>query len=195
MENSSFPFPEELEHLSMINEKLTAALQEAEQNIQRQNESYMDTKRYMVEHSGDIDPHEMFQNEMLLKQVDRTGAFSVGVRDKLAKLKDSPYFARIDFQDQQSGESSAYYIGSYAFNYDMELLIIDWRAPIASMFYDYELGAAEYQAPVGRVTGELTRKRQFKIKGGVMKYALESSANVQDDVLQRELANPSVEKM
>ena len=45
MENSSFPFPEELEHLSMINEKLTAALQEAEQNIQRQNESYMDTKR------------------------------------------------------------------------------------------------------------------------------------------------------
>ena len=71
----------------------------------------------------------------------------------MAKLKDSPYFARIDFQDQQSGESSAYYIGSYAFNYDMELLIIDWRAPIASMFYDYELGAAEYQAPVGRVTG------------------------------------------
>ena len=195
MDNNFFPFPEELEHLSMINEKLTAALQEAEQNIQRQNESYMDTKRYMVEHSGDIDPHEMFQNEMLLKQVDRTGSFSVGVRDKLAKLKDSPYFARIDFQDQQSGESSAYYIGSYAFNYDTELLIIDWRAPIASMFYDYELGAAEYQAPVGKVTGELTQKRQFKIKGGVMKYALESSANVQDDVLQRELANPSDEKM
>lgn len=195
MDNNFFLFPEELNHLAMISEKLEEALQEADKNIQRQDESYMDTKRYMVEHSGDIDPHEMFQNEMLLKQVDRTGAFSVEVRNKLAKLKDSPYFARIDFQDKQSSEPSAYYIGRFAFNYDMELLIIDWRAPIASMFYDYELGAAEYQAPVGKVTGKLTRKRQFKIKDGVMEYALESSANVQDDVLQKELSNTSDEKM
>ncbi len=195
MDNNFFPFPEEQDHLSMINEKLTAALQEADRNIQRQDESYMDTKRYMVEHNGDIDPHEMFQNELLLKQVDRTGAFSVEVRNKLAKLKDSPYFARIDFQDDLSGEESVFYIGSFAFNYDMELLIIDWRAPIAGMFYDYELGKAEYLAPAGKITGELTRKRQYKIKDGIMEYALESSANVQDDVLQKELSNTSDEKM
>ena len=54
MDNNFFPFPEEQDHLSMINEKLTAALQEADRNIQRQDESYMDTKRYMVEHNGDI---------------------------------------------------------------------------------------------------------------------------------------------
>ena len=195
MDNNFFPFPEEQDHLSMINEKLTAALQEADRNIQRQDESYMDTKRYMVEHNGDIDPHEMFQNELLLKQVDRTGAFSVEVRNKLAKLKDSPYFARIDFQDDLSGEESVFYIGSFAFNYDMELLIIDWRAPVAGMFYDYELGKAEYLAPAGKITGELTRKRQYKIKDGIMEYALESSANVQDDVLQKELSNTSDDKM
>lgn len=195
MRDHSFPYPDELDHLEMIKGKLEAALKEADANIQRQDESYMDTKRYMVEHSGDIDPHEMFQNELLLKQVDRTGAFSVKVRDKLLKLKDSPYFARIDFCDGQSFEPSKFYIGRFAFNYDMELLVIDWRAPIASMFYDYELGEAEYQAPDGRIRGELTRKRQFKIKEGMMEYAFESSANVQDDVLQRELSNTSDEKM
>lgn len=49
-------------------------------------------------------------------------------------------------------------------------------------------------APAGWTAGELTRKRQFKIRNGIMEYALESSANVQDDVLQRELSHTSDEK-
>lgn len=51
----------------------------------------------MVDYRGEIDPHEMFQNELLLRQTDRTGAFSAEVQNQLAKLKESPYFARIDF--------------------------------------------------------------------------------------------------
>ncbi len=63
------------------------------------------------------------------------------------------------------------------------------------MFYDCEVGPAFYQAPRGRVQGVLARKRQFKIANGVMEYALESSDNVRDEVLQRELAATSDEKM
>jgi len=63
------------------------------------------------------------------------------------------------------------------------------------MFYDCELGKASYETPVGRIEGELTRKRQFKIKQGQMEYALESSINIQDNVLQRELSHTSDEKM
>ena len=51
-------------------------------------------KRYMVQNRGEIDPHEMFQNEMELNRMDNTTAFSASIRDKLLKLKDSPYFAR-----------------------------------------------------------------------------------------------------
>ena len=63
------------------------------------------------------------------------------------------------------------------------------------MFYDCEVGEAGFLAPAGWTAGELTRKRQFKIRNGIMEYALESSANVQDDVLQRELSHTSDEKM
>jgi DNA helicase-2/ATP-dependent DNA helicase PcrA len=63
------------------------------------------------------------------------------------------------------------------------------------MFYDDEIGPAGYDAPVGRIDGELTRKRQFKIKNGQMEYALESSVNIRDDILQRELSHTSNEKM
>ena len=63
------------------------------------------------------------------------------------------------------------------------------------MFYDYEIGKAGYDAPIGWVDGEITRKRQFKIKNGKLEYTLESSINIQDDILQKELSHTSDEKM
>ncbi|WP_235620009.1 HelD family protein [Clostridioides difficile] len=155
----------------------------------------MDAKMYMVKNRGEIDPHEMFQNEQGLKQIDNYGAFMVKVRDKINKIKDSPYFARIDFRLKDMDDESKYYIGRFAFDYEDELIILDWRSPIASMFYDYEIGKAGYDAPIGWVDGEITRKRQFKIKNGKLEYALESSINIQDDILQKELSHTSDEKM
>lgn len=155
----------------------------------------MDAKMYMVKNRGEIDPHEMFQNEQGLKQIDNYGAFMVKVRGKINKIKDSPYFARIDFRLKDMDDESKYYIGRFAFDYEDELIILDWRSPIASMFYDYEIGKAGYDAPIGWVDGEITRKRQFKIKNGKLEYALESSINIQDDILQKELSHTSDEKM
>lgn len=191
---ASIPFPDEITHLIQIEDKLDNALKKAKDSVERIDKEYIDTKRYMVEYRGEIDPHEMFQTELLLKQTDHTGAFAVEIRDKLAKLKDSPYFARIDFKDDEE-EPIKLYIGRFSFSYENEILIFDWRAPVASMFYDYELGLAGYDAPAGRINGILTLKRQFKIKNGVMEYALESSSHVKDDILQKELSHTSDEKM
>lgn len=192
---SAVPFPEEISHLAEVTSRLDAALKAAEGRVGLADEHYMDTKRYMVENRGEIDPHEMFQNELALKQLDQKGAFVVGVWEKLARLKASPYFARIDFQYEDEEDAEKYYIGPASFNDHNELLICDWRAPVASMFYDCEVGPAGYDAPSGKIEGRLTRKRQFKIKDGKMDYALESSVNIQDDVLQRELSHTSDEKM
>ncbi len=191
----SIPFPDEAAHLAKIKEQLDAAVQAANDNVKKINKEYFDAKRYMADYRGEIDPHEMFQNELALKQIDRTGAFAVGIWERLAKLKESPYFGRIDFQANEDSEAMKYYIGRFAFTHENELLILDWRAPIASMFYDYEIGSAGYDAPVGRIEGKLTLKRQFKIKNGMLEYAIESSVNIQDDVLQRELSQTSDEKM
>lgn len=188
-------FPDETNHLRMINNKLDAAEHEARSNVERMDKEYMDAKRYMADYRGELDPHEMFQNELALKQIDHTGAFTAGVWERLAKLKESPYFARIDFQAEERKEAEKHYIGRFTFHYANELLIFDWRSPVAGMFYDCEVGPAGYDAPIGRIEGNLTRKRQFKIKNGVLEYTLESSVNIQDDVLQRELSHTSDEKM
>ncbi len=193
--NSSVSFPDEILNLEEINHKLNDALKKADDDIDRLDGEYMAFKRYMAEYRGEIDPHEMFQNELALNRIDNSGAFAVGIRDKITKLKESPYFSRIDFRDANAAESTTYYIGRFPFSYENELLIFDWRAPIASMFYDYEIGPAGFDAPQGRIEGAITRKRQFKIKDGKLEYALESSVNIQDDILQRELSHTSDEKM
>lgn len=188
-------FPDEIVHLIDINNKIEDAFNKAENLVGKLERDYMEAKMYMVKNRGEIDPHEMFQNEQSLKQIDNYGAFMVKVRDKIDKTKDSPYFARIDFRLKDVDDEYKYYIGRFAFDYEDELLILDWRSPIASMFYDYEIGVARYDAPIGWVDGEITRKRQFKIKNGKLEYALESSINIQDDILQKELSHTSDEKM
>lgn len=188
-------FPDEISYLIDINNKLDNALEKAENSVDKLDRDYMDAKLYMVKNRGEIDPHEMFQNELALKQIDSYGAFMVKLRDKIAKMKDSPYFARIDFKLKDEDDDSKYYIGRFAFDYENELLILDWRSPMASMFYDCEIGPAGYNAPLGWIDGEITRKRQFKIKNGTLEYVLESSMNIQDDILQQELSNTSDEKM
>jgi len=188
-------FPDEIAHLEEINGKLEDALLYADASVDRIDKEFMEFKIYTVQNRGDIDPHEMFQNELALKQIDHSGALAVSMRDKIARLKDSPYFARIDFISQDDQETSVYYIGRFGFSSKNQMLIFDWRAPIASMFYDCEVGLAGYDAPVGRIIGQLTRKRQFKITHSEMQYALESSVNIQDDILQRELSHTADEKM
>jgi DNA helicase-2/ATP-dependent DNA helicase PcrA len=83
----------------------------------------------MAEYRGELDPHEMFQNELLLRQTDHTGAFAAGIRDRLEKLKDSPYFARIDFGGR-SESPETFYIGRFTFRHDNEILVYDWRAHV-----------------------------------------------------------------
>jgi DNA helicase-2/ATP-dependent DNA helicase PcrA len=190
-------FPEEITHLKEIKAKLSAALKCYDETVQHYDQEYMNSKRYLADFRHEIDPKEIFQNELAMKQIENVGIHAVQRRDRTAKLVDSPYFARIDFRKEGDPEAAVFYIGRFSFSDtdQAQILIFDWRTPIAGMFYDCEPGRAGYEAPLGQIAGELTRKRQFKIAQGQMEYVLESAINIQDDVLQRELSRTSDEKM
>ena len=74
-------------------------------------------------------------------------------------------------------------------------VIYDWRAPISSMFYDHELGEASYQSPSGEINGEISLKRQYRIRAGKMEFMIESALTVHDDILQKELSFNADDKM
>ena len=129
----------------MVNEEL----EEAQRSVDKMDDEYKEAQQYIADSHGEGDPKEMFQTRMLMGQIDNRGASAVVYRDRLKKTKSSPYFARIDFAPQDEAESAAYYIGLYAFRFQQQLYVIDWRSPVASMFYDFELGPAFYDAPQG----------------------------------------------
>lgn len=115
---------------------------------------------------------------------------------KFQVLLNSPYFARIDFVEEGFDKESIYIgLGNVTDNKTYSTYVYDWRAPISSIFYRYELGKVSYQAPASIVNGEVTLKRQYEIKDGKVQYFFESSVSVLDDILKRALAGNASAKM
>lgn len=115
---------------------------------------------------------------------------------KLKKQKLSPYFGKIVFKDCATNKAENYYIGTFSLTNNTDVpLVCDWRAPVSSMFYDFEIGNAKYIAPQGEISGEILNKRQFKIKDSKMLYCFDSNLTIQDEILQQELANNADVKM
>ena len=55
--------------------------------------------------------------------------------------------------------------------------ILDWRAPISSLFYDYEIGKASYFVEDEEHKVQLLAKNQIKIEHGKLQYVIDSSHN------------------
>ncbi|MBP3039833.1 AAA family ATPase [Bacillaceae bacterium Marseille-Q3522] len=109
----------------------------------------------------------------------------------LDKLKNSPYFARIDFKEEEEQTAESIYLGiaSLMDQKEEQFLIYDWRAPISSVYYDYVPGPAKYSTPSGEITGELEKKRQFLIKNGKMEAMFDTNVTIGDEMLQAVLGN------
>ena len=115
----------------------------------------------------------------------------------LEKMIKSPYFARIDFKFDDEDEFEKIYIGrsSLRKNSYQEMYVYDWRSPIASIFYRFMTGEAFYDAPCGRVTGELNLKRQYEIKNGTLEYFFDSDVQIVDEFLRQLLSQNTTAKM
>ncbi|EKK20134.1 RNA polymerase recycling motor HelD [Fructilactobacillus florum] len=111
-------------------------------------------------------------------------------------LEKSPYFGRIDIKNSPTSLPEALYIGTASLIDDQgQFLIHDWRAPIASVYYNGTLGTVTYQTPAGDQTVELIKKRQFKIRNGRLLNMFDTNETVGDELLQTELGAQSSENL
>ena len=95
---------------------------------------------------------------------DRENLWRIADRKKLhisnlEIAKDKQYFARIDFVNEEDGKISTIYIGKNGVMKNTDIIVTDWRAPISSLYYDAEVGKCGYEAPNGRINGEMLLKR------------------------------------
>nr|WP_192859775.1 UvrD-helicase domain-containing protein [Clostridium sporogenes] len=135
-----------------------------------------------------------FINTMKIQK--RSHEFERKLVDKYENMISSPYFARMDFKEDGIENVEKCYIGiSNLVNEDFDFIIYDWRAPISSMFYDYEIGNAYYKCPDGIINGKISMKRQYKINNGKIDYMFDSNIKIDDEVLQDILGKSSDNKM
>ena len=187
---------EEREYLEVIKEQLALAVRRVDDSVRQFSDELREKKEYIHEHQSGMDDADMVAAGQSIDRMAFTGAGAVARKRKLIKLAQSPYFGRIDFTTAKGGTTPVY-IGVHSFVDERARrgLIFDWRAPISSMFYDYELGEASYNTPSGPIHGRIDLKRQYKIQDGRLEFMIENGVNIHDEVLQRELAKSSDDKM
>ncbi len=116
--------------------------------------------------------------------------------EKVEKARTKPYFARIDFIEDSNPEPISYYIGKLSlFTNECEPLIIDWRAPVASIYYEGRLGNVSYEALKGPITGTLTLKRNYTIEEGNLLDFFDMDITTNDEVLQASLRDSADERL
>ncbi len=110
------------------------------------------------------------------------------LRKNIKALK-KPYFGRIDIQDQ-GREEETFYIGKGGVMKDtITIMVVDWRAPIANVYYENGLGECSYTAPDKvKITIDLKKKRTFEIEGEKLIDYFDSEVVTNDDLLTKYLA-------
>ena len=109
---------------------------------------------------------------------------------RLEKARKKPYFGRIDFLAEGKKQREAYYIGRIGISVDdAQPLVLDWRAPIASVYYESGLGPCSYTVlSEGAHTIDLERKRTYEIENDRLKDYFDSDVVANDELLTKYLA-------
>jgi DNA helicase-2/ATP-dependent DNA helicase PcrA len=182
---------DELEHLSMILTKIGTEVDALEESLEDKQKEIIKLKRDYWDSLNEI--HEMGYeaktNRQNIEDTVNTADERLQQLHLYQKMQDSPYFGRIDFIYDGEVEAETYYIGIGSFypKWATRPLIFDWRAPVSSLFYDYDKGKASFIAPAGNMEGEIVRKVQYKIIGGKLEYFFENDMKIDDDILKNEL--------
>lgn len=163
---------------------------------------FLDSEKAQIQE----EKYAMRENYATAKDVDdtfldiylRSNEYDEKVKEKnqLIRMQKNPYFARVDVKEDGANSSYHNYIGYRSLtDKDGGFYIIDWRAPFASLFYDYDKGKYSYSTINGSIKGEILNKRQFKIENQELKYYFDADIKVDDDILQETLSGTTNEKM
>lgn len=185
------------ETVSVIKNKI----EDEENKLVKRKKDLIDARREMYENTA----HSSNDFDKLTEMVQHLSPIEVQTYDYVAaeqrlekykRLLSCPYFARIDFAEEGYEEESIYIgIGNLIEDSSYKTYVYDWRAPISSIFYRYEIGKASYVCPSGVIEGNVSLKRQYEIKNSKLQYFFDSNVTIMDDILKKVLSSNASSKM
>lgn len=116
--------------------------------------------------------------------------------EDIKKIKTKPYFARMDFRESGK-ETENFYIGKISLldHKTAYPIIVDWRAPIANLYYEGKIGEAEYECLGEKIKGELSLKRQYIIENQELLKYVDINVTGNDELLQNALEEKADDRL
>ena len=141
-----------------------------------------------VQMKEDPDQQEQVTMQLFQAQLDRLR--------QLSMARNQAYFAHLDFIPRKGSEET-YYLGRWGLLNPVTLdpVVVDWRSPVANLYYSGQIGPMDYTAPDGKVEGELALKRMLTVRGRELAALFDSGIVSQEAYLQEVLGSVSTDRL
>ena len=141
-----------------------------------------------VQMKEDPDQQEEVTIQLFRFQLDRLRQLSMAAGQA--------YFARLDFIPA-GGLPETWYLGRWGVLDPATLtpVVVDWRSQVANLYYSGQIGKMDYEAPDGRVEGELTLKRMLTVRDRQLLSLFDSGIVSQEAYLQEVLGSISSDRL
>ena len=189
-------FKDEERYLEKTLETVKSLLSKYVDLSELQDKEIVKHRKFLWDNRSEFDEIEVNENCAQVAIQEKIYAKKVNRIKTLERQLLSPYFARIDFKEKGE-EAESFYIGlaTVEKEEDYDFLVFDWRSPVATMFYDFEVGEAFYNAPGRKVEGTIEFSRQFNIKNGKIVFMHNSNESLCDEALVSILGGNATDKM
>ena len=136
----------------------------------------------------DPDQYEEVTVQLFRAQLDRLR--------QLTMASGHAYFARLDFTPSGC-PPEIWYLGRWGILDPVTLnpVVVDWRSPVANLYYSGQIGRMDYEAPDGRVCGELTLKRMLTVDRRQLISLFDTGIVSQEVYLQDVLGSISTDRL
>ncbi len=198
-------YDQEQEHLTRTYKKLLEKKEDLEKQISDLDEKAVDEKNDIrdnlrFDYADDETAMETLgEIEVWNRYIDAYNVEINSLGDRLRtvnRLLKAPYFARITLQFDPSEEPESYYIGPAAISENkFNQLIIDWRSPIAEVYYNQENGMTHYTVEDREIPVDLQLRRQFDIRRDKLLAYFDTQVAIEDAMLLQSLSQAHSDKM
>ena len=184
---------EEEAYLNKVIQTINDQIANYELEITKQKEEKNLSKFQITDSYYELDQEEMSRHKVDIDESEKVIDLMKKDKTRLERQVNKPYFARIDFDSDS--EKQKIYIGLGVVRGNGNSYVFDWRAPISSLYYDYDVDPASYSCEEGNIVGNISLKRQYAIENQKLKYYIDTKETINDEILQEVLSNNTSSKM
>ena len=190
-------FEEEQQHLTNTYEKLLHIEQDVRAQLDADLAEALEDKEDMFDEmtrdfAADIQLETLAELEAMNRIIESYNLSADINTEKLRRaqlLLKKPYFAKVRLQFPKGEEPKDIYIGAAGMTDEVRRhFIVDWRSPVAEVYYNQSNGATSYEANGRVIEVDLQLRRQFDLDQDELHAYFDTTVAIEDPLLLASLS-------